>query len=106
MLPASAGMILTEKLLLDHIERVPCILGDDLKGHLMDALRFTNMTGDDQKILEDFIRERASRVCACTRRDNIHEDLIDGYTSRHPLIEKWVEPNAWSGIRWVMRTGE
>ena len=98
MLPASAGMILTEKLLLDHIERVPCILGD--------ALRFTNMRGGDQKILEDFMRERASRDCACTCHDNIHEDLIDGYPSRHPLIEKWVKPNAWSGIRWMMRTGE
>ena len=62
-------MILTEKLLLDHIERVPCILGDDLKGNLMDALRFTNMRGDDQKILEDFMRERASRNCACTCHD-------------------------------------
>ena len=99
-------MILTEKLLLDHIEHVPCILGDDLKVHLMDALRFTNMTGDDQKIPGDLIRERAPRDCACTRRDNIHEDLIDGYPSRHPLIEKWVKPNAWSGIRWVMRTGK
>ena len=99
-------MILTEKLLLDHIERVPCILGDVLKGHLMDALRFTNMRGDDQKILEDFMRERASRNCACTCHDNIHEALIDGYPSRHPLIDKWVKPNAWSGIRWMMRTGE
>ena len=99
-------MILTEKLLLDHIERVPCILGDDLKGHLMDALRFANMRGDDQKTLEDFMRERASRDCACTCHDNIHEDLIDGYLSRHPLIEKWVKPNALSGIRWMMRTGE
>ena len=72
----------------------------------MDAPRFTNMRGGDQKILEDFMRERASRDCACTCHDNIHEDLIDGYPSRHPLIEKWVKPNAWSGIRWMMRTGE
>ena len=81
--PASAGMIPWLRSRSCGSGCVPRIRGDDPKGHLMDALRFTIMRGDDQKMHKALISEMASRDCACTRHDSIPEDLIDGYPPRH-----------------------
>ena len=36
---------------------------------------------------EEFMRKMASKDHACTRHDNISEEMIDGYASRHPVTK-------------------
>lgn len=83
MFPVSAVMIPGSGIGFKKEPSVLRIRGDDPKGHLMDAFRFTIMRGDDQKMHKALISEMASRDCACTRHDSIPEDLIDGYPPRH-----------------------
>ena len=46
---------------------------------------------------EKFMRKMASKDKACTTHDNIPQDLIDGYASRHPITEKMdeIERRVW-----------
>lgn len=37
------------------------------------------------------MRKMAPKDRVCTSHDNIHQDLIDGYASRHPITAKMTE---------------
>ena len=49
---------------------------------------------------EDFMREMATKDKACTTHDNIPQDLIDSYASRHLITEKMdeAERRVWDSL--------